>query len=223
MNITTDVQQPWYSSVPMICVYINATIGLLTFEWAWYTTHRFRQNSPAMLELHSKFPHFRRLDVQNWARWKLWPGALTMMWPRFILASIFGVILWGIAALLLIGQDGDRPVQGSRRGCMRFWYVLFVWLQGVLCWFCCYSYVYEKDVDYSEWLGPSVGLKSADVKDRASMIVSNHTGFLEVLSLISSPLMPAFTPQRQQRNAPILGPITRMLGSVYCDRGGSAE
>jgi hypothetical protein len=55
------------------------------------------------------------------------------------------------------------------------------------------------------------------------MIVSNHTGFLEVLSLISSPLMPAFTPQRQQRNAPILGPITRMLGSVYCDRGGSAE
>ena len=55
------------------------------------------------------------------------------------------------------------------------------------------------------------------------MIVSNHHGFLDILAIVRSPLMPAFTPQEQQRNAPLLGPITRMLGSVYCDRGGTEE
>ena len=204
----------------MILVSVNALMGLITFEWAYQTTRRFRL---PMSDLHSKFPNFCRLDSHLWSRWKMWPGAMTMLWPRFIICCILGVILWGVAAILLIGQKPEQPVVGCRRGCMRFWYVFLCTLQGVLGWFTHYTYVYEQNVDYSYWLGGEPNPKTAHSGERASMIVSNHHGIHDIMGIIISPLMPAFTPQEQQRNAPLLGPITRMLGSVYCDRGGTEE
>jgi len=179
----------------MILVYINAVVGLITFEWAWYTTRRFRQNSVAMTDLNSKYPAFRRLDSQDWARWKMLPGAMTMMWPRFIWCCCMGVILWGVCALLLIGQKAEKPVVGCRRSCMRFWYVLLAFLQG-LGFFAIYSYSYD-EVDYSPWLGGEKKKKQAHAGERASMVVSNHHGFLDILAIVMSPLMPAFTPQEQ--------------------------
>jgi|TARA_B110000285_G_C15134511_1_gene625948 hypothetical protein len=39
-------------------------------------------------ERDSQYPAFRRRDVQNWARWKFYPGAVLVMPTRLILLII---------------------------------------------------------------------------------------------------------------------------------------
>ena len=43
------------------------------------------------------------------------------------------------------------------------------------------------------------------------MIVCNHTGFIEVLALIASPLNPSFTPKEELRDVPLVGDLCRGL------------
>ena len=42
---------------------INALIGLLSFEWAWYSLKPVREVNE---ERDSQYPAFRRLDVRKW-------------------------------------------------------------------------------------------------------------------------------------------------------------
>jgi len=56
---------------------------------------------------------------------------------------------------------------------------------------------------------------------RAAIVVCNHLGFIEILSLISSPLCPGMTPKEDLKNVPILGKLCMGLQSLFVARGGS--
>ena len=58
---------------------------------------------------------------------------------------------------------------------------------------------------------------------KASVIVSNHTGYLDIFSLICSPVHPGFTARDQNRDVPVLNKLTEGLGSLYISRGGTLE
>jgi 1-acyl-sn-glycerol-3-phosphate acyltransferase len=46
---------------------------------------------------------------------------------------------------------------------------------------------------------------------QVSMIVCNHNGFLEILSLIVSPLNPSFVAKDELRTIPLIGTLIRGL------------
>jgi hypothetical protein len=69
-----------------------------------------------------KFPAVKRLDSQNWARWKFWPGAMTVFLPRVFIIFLCNFMLWPISSLILIQQPDDEPIVGARKSCLVFWY-----------------------------------------------------------------------------------------------------
>lgn len=70
------------SQILIIYVLIQALLGALLLEYAWWRTKRFRDVNEERDRL---FPHFRRTDVQKWARWKFYPGAMLTMPTRIFL------------------------------------------------------------------------------------------------------------------------------------------
>ena len=77
----------------LICLWINALIGAVAFEWAWMKMKPFRDNNE---KRDSQFPEFRRTDVQNWSRSKFFLGAVTFMPLRFIAGIGFNIFLFFI-------------------------------------------------------------------------------------------------------------------------------
>ena len=70
------VQLRWFA----LLLVFNAFLGLLLFEWAWYYSYIVR-NHPK--ELNDIFPVYQRHDAKKWRKLQFYPGALTMMVPRF--------------------------------------------------------------------------------------------------------------------------------------------
>ena len=105
-------------SIPMILVYANAIVGLATFEYFYYSVRR--HNDPYYEKLHEQYPSFRRLDAKGWARWKFWPGAMTILIPRVIF--VFGMLtMAGIGCLILcIGHKKDEPFGPIRARLLRW-------------------------------------------------------------------------------------------------------
>ena len=58
---------------------------------------------------------------------------------------------------------------------------------------------------------------------RPAIIVSNHLGFIDILTIIISPLTPGFTPKKDLEEAPFTGKLCGGLQSLFLDRGGSLE
>ena len=56
-----------------------------------------------------------------------------------------------------------------------------------------------------------------------SVIVCNHHGWLEIMSLIASPVHPGFTPKEEVQSMPLLGKLTDGLQSLYISRAGTLE
>ena len=73
----------------MLCV--NAVIGLILFEWAWFRMRRFRKPNK---DLDVIYPAYRRDDALKWSKMKLYPGALTLLVPRLFIAVLFSVTMW---------------------------------------------------------------------------------------------------------------------------------
>ena len=88
---------------------INAVVGILIFEWAWRKNSRFRK---PIDELDKLMPAFHRSDAQKWAKWKYYPGAMTLMIPRFLTGVLLGIALCLLMAIALIGQPRDAPIEG---------------------------------------------------------------------------------------------------------------
>ena len=58
-------------------------------------------------------------------------------------------------------------------------------------------------------------------KGPPATVVCNHIGWIEVMSMIQSPLHPGFTPKDSLQNAPLLGTCCRALQSLFIARGAS--
>jgi hypothetical protein len=127
---------------------INALLGVLVFEICWRVTKPIREIDEAR---DSKYPSFRRYDAVKWRRWKFYPGALTFLFPRMIIAFTNLVICWLLTLLLTLGADMEKPLTGCRAKVIRCLYWSQAKLEGV---FFMYRASYRKmDFDYSFYLG----------------------------------------------------------------------
>ena len=84
-------QWHWYSWQVILLV-LNAVFGLILFEWAWHKTKRMRELEEKMPDLHKIMPAFRRTDVHKWRKWRFYPGAMTVVIPRFVLSIFSGLM-----------------------------------------------------------------------------------------------------------------------------------
>jgi len=209
------------SSFITILLIINALTGLSLFEYCYYNLRRFRD--PSTDELSARFPSYRRLDVGDWARWKFWPGAMTMMFPRFFFMVIICSVHSVIINIYLIGHDCEKPQTGWRKALIRFQYWAGVNLLLLVTFFSISTHTYEKDVDYSKWLGPDHEKRTASRTETASTIVCNHIGWYEIAAMIVSPIQPSFSPKESLKSWPILRPCMDGLQSIYMPRGASLD
>lgn len=85
-----------------IYLIVQAVIGVLAFEYAWYKTKRYREVNE---DRDSQYQAFCRQDAKNWSRFKFYPGAVLMMPSRIVLLLIDGMILTFIVTILSFGHD----------------------------------------------------------------------------------------------------------------------
>ena len=133
---------------------VNAGLGFILIEWSWYKTRYFRK---PIKELNDLMPSFRRNDAAKWSRWRFYPGALTIMLPRFFLAVGLGIILLIILKIMLICQPMDQPIRGCRRVIIRWSYKFLTYIFQLFANFCVttWKHVPREEVNfYEEWLGP---------------------------------------------------------------------
>lgn len=145
---TTADNYDWVHAI--IWPVINALFGIVIFEWAWAVTKPIREIDEAR---DSKYPAFRRYDAHKWARWKFYPGAMTLLPLRMFLAFSNLLMCWVIALIFTIGSniDNGKPLARWRKKTLFFIY----WCQTALEGFY-FSYRWTKrfqDFDYQEYLG----------------------------------------------------------------------
>jgi len=58
---------------------------------------------------------------------------------------------------------------------------------------------------------------------RSSTIVCNHTGWMEILNQLISPISPSFTPKATIKKLPIASGISQAIQSMYVERTGTEE
>ena len=90
---------------------INALLGILVFELSWAKTRPIREIDEARDSL---YPSFRRYDAKNWRRWKFYPGAVTLLIPRFLLVILNLFLCWVFTLIMTIGHNMDMPLTGCR-------------------------------------------------------------------------------------------------------------
>jgi len=91
---------------------------------------------------------------------------------------------------------------------------LHIKLALIICGFTCWSTRRPK-VDYSKWLGPDWKPKY----EGASMLISNHTGFIEIfLTFIFIRPMPGFIAKNLMKTIPSVGLIATAVGTLFMDR-----
>ena len=160
----------------MICVYANAVFGIILFEIFYPKVSRIQVMHSKYAHINKHFPLYRREDAKSWSRLKFWPGAMTVLIPRtfFYTSSLIFITLG--TKIVLCGLKGGEPIKGKRLSCvMLLWDFMARWMGifGTWTWF---THTYEKDVDYSEYLGPDSNPTTACKTDRAPTLVCNHMG-----------------------------------------------
>ena len=107
------------SSTTSIIFVLNSLIGLTLFEWAWAKSYRVRN---PIKELDDMFPAYKRLDATKWKKYYFYPGALTLLVPRFVLGTLCfaSLVLW--INITMIGQEKNAPIGRCRKRCLLFWY-----------------------------------------------------------------------------------------------------
>lgn len=133
---------------------INAVLGLIAFEWAWNKLIRFRKPIPA---LEKAMPAFRRHDARKWRKWTFYPGAMTLLFPRFFAAIFVGLFVCGFLRIFMACSDSTKPLSDCRKRPIRFFYQLsaFCFQFFANFTFVTFKYLSRADVNhYEEWLGP---------------------------------------------------------------------
>jgi hypothetical protein len=141
-----DFLHKWW----FILLAINAIAGIALLERAWAQTSRFRNPN---MEVEELMPAFRRLDALQWQKWKLYPGAMTLLIPRFLFAvTLMCAQLVGIR-IILAGANMEKPLSAARKSMIDCLYYIVWRMIGVLTFFTWHTYEYLDEVDYSEYLG----------------------------------------------------------------------
>ena len=88
------------NSWPSILLITNAVLGIVLLEYTWAKTERFRNPIP---EVEAKMKAFKRNDASRWSKWKLYPGAMTVLIPRLLAPWIGAIPFYLLIKLFLIG------------------------------------------------------------------------------------------------------------------------
>ena len=98
-----------------VVIILNAVLGLILFELAWFKFRRFRNPNK---DLDAIYPAYRREDALSWKKWTLYPGAVTMMLPRiiFMLLTCVALLVW--LNILMLGSPKGVPLTGCRKMCL---------------------------------------------------------------------------------------------------------
>ena len=196
---------------------VNAFVGLYIFELTWKKIERLRKPNK---ELDEFFPQFRRRDIEKLNKSHFYVGAMTMMIPRILWQFFLGASLTMFVKIILAGQPKEGVLGPRRKACLAFWYKLHVNLFSLFSHFTLLKHrvLSMKDVNhYQEYLGPkdSPVAESSRIPKRGpgkpSLVVSNHFGFVDVLTHICGPLFPGFTPKKEIINIPFGGVLTKGL------------
>jgi hypothetical protein len=141
------------SSWWFILLILNAFVGIVMLELTWKSLTRFR--NPPSAELNDLFPAFRRNDATQWSKWKLYPGAIFLMVPRFLVLIVVLMFAVFFVKIFLICHDTNKPLMGCRKFLVNATFYIAARLIGVFSFFTWHSYRYigENEVDYSEYLG----------------------------------------------------------------------
>lgn len=133
------------NAVPWIGVWsglflLNALIGIIFLENAWKSLKRFR--NPPSKELEELMPAFRRADALKWNKWRLYPGAMTLLVPRMLTLPIFFLVNVFTVKIFMCCHDETKPLKGCRKAVIRFAYRL--------CWrvIGCFSLFTWHSVEY---------------------------------------------------------------------------
>ena len=128
-------------------------LGICLFERTWKNVERFR--NPPSAELDELFPAFRRRDAVNWRKWKFYPGAMFLLFPRMILFLLISIISYLLVKILMVCHDPQKPIKGCRKFLINGLYYIVARLIAVFVFFTwsTYKYLDEKECDYSEYLG----------------------------------------------------------------------
>jgi hypothetical protein len=157
--MVTDLEKSTWGPVwPYVTLFnvllvINAVLGLAAFEWAWRKTRRFRK---PIEELDAQFPELARRDAPDWKKWKLYPGAVSLLVPRLFWTIFMGLILVILLNVILICHDSSRPITGIRRFLLRSVMYVCTNLISVVGWFTYLGYdtmTMEQVNHYEEYLG----------------------------------------------------------------------
>lgn len=204
-------------------LFLNALLGWFILEWAWIKFRRFRA---PLKELDAIYPAYARTDAAKWQKWRLYPGALTIMIPRALLVVLLLTSLLLSINVIMIGVSRGTPITGCRKALLSFAYKFHAHAIALFIFFSLlrYEHVGRAAVDnYEKYLGSvadQAKCQSSEYVDErvpkrgpgnVSTVVCNHTGILDILALIVSPLMPGFTPNVALRDVPILNKITEGL------------
>jgi len=96
---------------------------------------------------------FARADAPNWAKWKFYPGAMTIMIPRIVIGFSFFVVLLIVVSVLLIGHRSSEPLKpGCRKYLLRLSYTIFAHSLGFITFWTVMRYDYVES-NYEYYLG----------------------------------------------------------------------
>ena len=183
----------WYG----IAIITNAILGFVWIEWGMHKSARFRTVSP---ELDAKFPAWRRLDAQSWSRFKMYPGAMTLLIPRLLLGVSIIIFIAIFCRIVLVCHDMKRPITGCRKFIIVWFFKFIIRFLALACFFCWLSHkefeAEDPRVDYSEYLGSNWRKELKDYLARGgndTMIISNHNGLFDNMCHLTSKFFPSFT------------------------------
>ena len=142
-------------SPTFILLTVNALIGLALFEWAWAKSYRFRN---PIKELDDMFPATKRIDATKWKKWYFYPGAVTLLLPRFVLGTLCfaSMVMW--INITMIGQERNAPIGEQRKRCLLFLYKFHTYFLASVTFFTLLKWerVSNESVgSYKEYLGDS--------------------------------------------------------------------
>ena len=214
-----------------ILLLLNAIFGLLFFEWGWSKMHRFRFPNKDLNDIN---PAFRRDDAPKWQKWKFYPGAMTLLIPRFLIFIGTPTLCYFPVKLVLIGHKQGEPTSGfAGKAC-----TILAGFTGYVCNLMLGAVVRRKyptldDVNhYQEYLGTKDEQKKfqqekedhAIVPKRgpgpASVVVSNHTGWVEGFGMLPK-FCPSFSSRAESLGVPVFRTLLNALQTLYMPRGGT--
>ena len=145
----------WYDyfTWTSVLLVLNAILGIMMLEWAWSKTSRYRN---PIAELNAQFPELSRHDALNWRKWKLYPGAMTVLIPRLLAMLFIATIMVILVNLFLLGHKRKAAMGPIRTFLCRTSVKVCVWLIAFFGWWTVLTYKYasrESVGNYEEYLG----------------------------------------------------------------------